>query len=53
MSNDKISIEISPEEAEILCGAIAHASPADKRHEIILIGLYARIKGKMEEFLRR
>jgi len=48
---DKIIIELSLREAEILIGAIASHTPADKAHEMILFMLYARIKRKYEESL--
>lgn len=53
METNKIVIELSPKEAEILIGAIAHFTPADKSHEMILFMLYARIKNKLDEFLQQ
>jgi len=52
MSN-KIIIEFSPNEMEILIGALAHFVPENKSHEFILFLLYNRLRDKLEEFLSR
>lgn len=51
MAENKIVIELTPEEAEILIGAIAHVVPADRSHEVIIVSLYIRIKSALEKFM--
>ena len=53
VNNNKITIEFSPREIEILCGSIANFVPADKMHEMILVTLYTRMKRKLEDFLQK
>lgn len=48
----KIVIELEPKEAEVLCGALASHTPADKSHEAVIYKLYALIRRKYDEFLQ-
>lgn len=47
-----IWIPLTPEEAEILCGALANTTP-DKTNEIIVYFLYKRIEASLTKFLSR
>lgn len=49
--SNKVVIELSPYELEVLCGAISNFVPSDKSHEIILSLLYVRLENRLKEFL--
>ena len=53
MTGNKIAVEFTREEIEILIGSIASSTPADKEHEAILFKLYYKLKFKLTDIEAR